>query len=143
MSCCEPTAPQVETFEEQVTRVTRSMSPEKSGVVRLCMESQARDKWCASIDKSQRHLARECKALKRLMRERKRHQNIVPRASTKKELAEQKEDENKLAACRKEYVDLAHEWTVQNAYAVDAMERWAHAKIARLERLLRDASVEC
>ena len=99
------------------------------------MESQARDKWCASIDKSQRHLARECKALKRLMREGKRRQNLVPTACTKKELAEQKEDEKKLAACRKEYHDCGHEWRVQNAYAVDAMERWAHAK--------SDASSDC
>ena len=107
------------------------------------MESQARDKWCASIDKSQRHLARECKALKRLMREGKRRQNLVPTACTKKELAEQKEDEKKLAACRKEYHDCGHEWRVQNAFLNDTIERWAHAKIARLERLLRDASVEC
>ena len=49
MSCCEPAAPQVETFEERVARATRSMSPEKSRVVRLCIESDARDKYCASI----------------------------------------------------------------------------------------------
>ena len=39
MSPCDPAAPQVETFEEQVTRVTGSMSPGKSRVVRLCMET--------------------------------------------------------------------------------------------------------
>ena len=98
MSPCEPAAPQVETFEEKVARATRSMSPEKSRVIRLCMESQARDKWCASIDKSQRHLAREAKALKRLMRDRRARQNLVPKARTKKELTEQKEHEEKLAA---------------------------------------------
>ena len=48
MCPCEPAAPQVETFEEKVARATRSMSPEKSRVVRLCMESSARDKRCAS-----------------------------------------------------------------------------------------------
>ena len=43
MSPCEPAAPQVETFEERVIRVTRSMSPEKTRVVRLCMEYGVRN----------------------------------------------------------------------------------------------------
>ena len=139
MSPCDPAAPQVETFEEEVTRVTRSMSPEKSRVVRLCMESQARDKWCASIDKCQQHLARECKYVKREMRAKLRTIAALRKAPTKKDKATRKADEERLATCRKEYVDLASEWIQQNAYAVDAMERWAHAKIARLERLMRDA----
>ena len=104
MSCCEPAAPQVETFEEKVTRVTRSMSPEKSRVVRLCMESQVRDKVCASIRECKRYCYKEASALKRKMRADRATQNLVPKARTKKELAEQNEDEKKLAACRKEYV---------------------------------------
>ena len=86
MSCCEPAAPQVETFEERVARATRSMSPEKSRVVRLCIESDARDRWCASILECKRQCRREAKALKRLMKNRRARQNLVPKARTKKEL---------------------------------------------------------
>ena len=142
MSCCEPAAPQVETFEEKVTRVTRSMSPEKSRVVRLCMESQVRDKVCASIRECKRYCYKEASALKRKMRADRATQNLVPKARTKKELAERKEDEEKLAAARKRYHDFGHEWRVNDAFRNDKIERWAFAKIARLERLLRDAGGE-
>ena len=81
--------------------------------------------------------------MKRLMSaDRRARQNLVPKSHTKKELAEQKEDEEKLAACRKEYHDCGHEWRVQDAYRVDATMRYGNAKIARLERLLRDAGGE-
>ena len=73
---------------------------------------------------------------------RRARQNLVPKARTKKDLAEQKEDEEKLAAARKRDHDYGHEWLVQNAYSVDVTERWAYAKIARLEQLLRDAGNE-
>ena len=116
MSPCEPAAPWWSTFEEQVSRATRSMSPEKSRVVRLCIESDARDKWCASILECKRQCHREAKALKRLMGHRRARQNLVPKARTKKELAEQKADEEKLADARKKYDDYGHEWLVQNAY---------------------------
>ena len=39
--------------------------------------------------------------MKRLMRHRRARQNLVPKARTKKELAELKADEEKLAAARK------------------------------------------
>ena len=142
MSCCDPAAPQVETFEEQVSRVTGSMSPEKSRVVRLCMEMQARDKWCASIDKCQQHLARECKYIKREMRAKLRTIAALRKAPTKKDKATRKADEERLATCRKEYEDLTSEWLQQNAFAADVTMRYGDAKIARLERLLRDAGGE-
>ena len=142
MSCCEPAAPQVETFEEQVTRVTRSMSPEKSRVVRLCMESQARDKWCASIDKCQQHLARECKYVKREMRAKLRTIAARRKAPTKKDKATRKADEERLAACRKDIENYGHEWSVAHAYRVEAYMKYGNAKIARLERLLCDAGGE-
>ena len=53
--------------------------------------------------------------MKRLMRDRRARQNLVPKARTKKELAEQKADEEKLAAARKMYHDYGHEWLVQHA----------------------------
>ena len=80
--------------------------------------------------------------MKRLMKDRRARQNLVPKARTKKELAEQKADEEKLAAARKMYHDCGHEWMVENAYSVDVTERCLHAKIARLERLLGDAGGE-
>ena len=142
MSPCEPAAPQVETFEERVTRATRSMSPEKSRVVRLCIETGEHDKWCDSILECKRQCYRQVKFLKRSMRDVRATQNLVPKALTKKELAQRKADEEQLAAYRKEYYNCGHEWRVQNAYAVDATMRYGDAKIARLERLLRDAGGE-
>ena len=103
MSPCEPAAPQVETFEEKVARATRSMSPEKSRVVRLCMEADARDKCCADSRECQRQCQRQVKFLKRSMRDVRARQNLVPKARTKKELAQRKADEEMLAAIRKDY----------------------------------------
>ena len=120
MSCCEPAAPQVETFEERVARATRSMSSEKSRVVRLRIESDARDKWSASILECKRQYHREATALKRLMRHRRARQNLVPKARTKKELAERKADEERLATIRKEYHACDPEWLEAHAYRSDA-----------------------
>ena len=72
----------------------------------------------------------------------RRLQNLVPKARTKKELAQRKADEEKLAAARKRYHDFGHEYRVNGAFRNDKIERWAFAKIARLERLLRDAGGE-
>ena len=80
--------------------------------------------------------------MKRSMRDVRAVQNLVPKARTKRELAQRKADEEKLAAIRTMYHDYGHEWRVQNAFRNDKIERWAHAKIARLERLLRDAGGE-
>ena len=120
MSPCEPAAPQVETFEEKVARATRSMSPEKSRVVRLCMEADARDKCCASMLECQRQCQRQVKFLKRSMRDVRARQNLVPKARTKKELAQRKADEEQLAAIRKRYHDYEHEWRVEHTYRVEA-----------------------
>ena len=109
MPPCEPAAPQVETFEERVLRATRSMSPEKSRVVHLCIESGVRDKYCASILECQRQWRRAGNALKRSMKDVRAVQNLVPKARTKRELAQRKADEEKLAAYRKEYLDCVHE----------------------------------
>ena len=57
------------------------------------------------------------------MRADRRLQKLVPKARTKKELAQRKADEEQLAAYRKEYHDCGHEWLVQNAYRNDTTER--------------------
>ena len=80
--------------------------------------------------------------MKRIMKANKTTQNLVPKARTKKELAERKADEERLAACRKRYHACGPEWLKQDAYRTDAGCRYADAKIARLERLLRDAGGE-
>ena len=46
----EPAVPQVETFEERVVKATRSLSPEKTRVVRLCMEYGERNEICVLIN---------------------------------------------------------------------------------------------
>ena len=120
------------------------MSPEKSRVVLLCIEFDQRDKWCASIRECQRQCYFTWKGFEAVKAEARARQNLVPKARTKskKELAQRKADEEQLAAYRKEYHDCEIEWRVQNAYSVDVTERYAFARIARLERLLRDAGGE-
>ena len=54
------------------------------------------------------------------MRADRRLQKLVPKARTKKELAQRKADEEQLAAIRKEYLDYVHEWLVENEHRVEA-----------------------
>ena len=135
----EPAVPQVETFEERVVKATRSMSPEKSRVERLAMIYDGCNDWCAAIRRQKRVCYQAAKALKRAMSAIRRRQNLVPKARTKKELAERKDDEEQLATIRKEYHACVPEWLEAHAYRVDAACRYGNARIARLERLLRDA----
>ena len=69
-------------------------------------------------------------------------QNLVPKARTKKQLAERKADEERLATIRKEYHACVPEWLEAYDYGNAAGCLYANAKIARLERLLRDAGGE-
>ena len=97
MCPCEPAAPPVETFDERVVKATRSMSPEKTRVTRLCMEYDMHINICVLICQRKRAYYREAKALKRAMRDIRAVQNLVPKARTKKQLAERKADEEQLA----------------------------------------------
>ena len=85
---CEPAAPPVETFEERVVKATRSFSPEKTGVTRLCMEYGERNEICALTHRRKRQYYLHAKYLKRAMSAIRRQQNLVPKARTKKQLAE-------------------------------------------------------
>ena len=49
-------------------RATRSMSPEKTRVVHLCMELGERNEWCDNIDRLKRLYYQEAKALKQTMK---------------------------------------------------------------------------
>ena len=144
MSCCDPAAPQVETFDERVSRVTGSMSPGKSRVVRLYMEMQGRDEVCRIYRKCKRDGYMAAKALKEKMSiDRRAQKEAGTKARTKKELATRKADEEMLAAIRKDYHNDESSLRVANIYATHAMLMMLHAKSARLERLLRDAGIEC
>ena len=142
MCPCEPAAPPVETFEEQVVRATCSLSPEKARVTRLCMEYGERNEICALTHRRKRQYYLHAKYLKRAMSAIRATQNLVPKARTKKQLAERKADEERLATIRKEYHACVPEWLEAHAYRVDAACRYGNARIARLERLLRDAGGE-
>ena len=142
MSCCEPAAPWWSTFEEQVSRATRSLSPEKSRVVRLYMEMEGRDEVCRIYRKCKRDGYMAAKAVKEKMSADRRKQNLVPKARTKKELAQRKADEEQLAAIRKDYHKDGSSLLVANCRHDHAMQHFLHAKCARLERLLRDAGGE-
>ena len=142
MCPCEPAAPPVETFDERVVKATRSMSPEKTRVTRLCMMYGECNDWCAAIRRNKRLCYQAAKALKRAMRDIRAVQNLVPKARTKKQLAERKADEERLATIRREYHACVPEWLEAHAYRTEAGCLFANAKIARLERLLRDAGGE-
>ena len=66
------------------------------------MEYGRCDEICANILQLKRQYYREAKALKRTMRDLRATQNLVPKARTKKELAERKADEERLATIRKD-----------------------------------------
>ena len=76
MRPCEPAAPPVETFDERVVKATRSMSPEKTRVTRLCMQYGWCNDWCRLIHQRKRQYYREAKALKRAMRDIRAVQNL-------------------------------------------------------------------
>ena len=69
MCPCEPAAPPVETFDERVVKATRSMSPEKTRVTRLCMMYGECNEWCAKIHRLKRQIHRHARELKRKMSE--------------------------------------------------------------------------
>ena len=142
MSCCDPAATQVETFDERVSRVTHSMSPEKSRVVGLKMEMLQRDEVCRILRKCKRLGYANAKLVKEKMSADRRAQNLIPKARTKKELATRKADEEELADIRKDYHNNGRSLLVANCRKDHAIQHFLHAKCARLERLLRDAGGE-
>ena len=142
MSCCKPAAPWWSTFEEQVSRVTRSMSPDKSRVTRLYMEMEGHQEVCRIYRKCKRDGYACAKMVKEKMSADRRKQNLIPKARTKKELATRKADEEELADIRKDYHNNGRSLLVANCRKDHAIQHFLHAKCARLERLLRDAGGE-
>ena len=142
MSCCDPAAPQVETFDERVSRVTIAMSPDKSRVVRLHLEMQQEEELCRILRKCKRLCYKNAKLVKEKMRDDRRLQNLIPKARTKKELATRKADEEELAAIRKNYHKYVSSLGDASIHATHAYIHFLHAKSDVQARLLRDAGIE-
>ena len=106
------------------------------------MEVEGRDWVCTTIANCKRQVSRAAKHEKRKMRADRRTIAARGKAPTKKDKATRKADEERLAACRKDIENYGHEWTVAHAYRVEAYMKYGNARIARLERLLRDAGGE-
>ena len=60
----------------------------------------------------------------------------------KKEQAELAALDQELAEARKDYHNYRGQWNIMNLRRIHAYMKFDHAKIARLERLLRDAGGE-
>ena len=118
------------------------MSPEKSRVVRLCMESHKRDRCCASILECRRPCYTKANALKRLMKNIRARDKTSSRRRTRRRSWLCAEGRRREAGCLPErYYDFEDEWNVQNSFRAEVTIRCLHSKIARLERLLCDAVV--
>ena len=66
----------------------------------------------------------------------------MPKARTKAELAERAANEQLLAECKANYEEIFWDWACMCVDLADAREMALLQKVARLERLLRDAGGE-
>ena len=142
MNLDEPAGPAISPWTQRFHEATAQMSPEKTEVVRLGIEATLANDCCESIWKCRRECHVHARAMEKEMQHKRRRQNLVPKARTKAQLAERAADEQKLAEVRARRDDYSNQWRVMNHRLSDAREKWAFAKIARLERLLRDAGGE-
>ena len=70
------------------------------------------------------------------------YETVFHETRTKAQLAERAADEQKLAEVHARRDDYDNQWRVANNLLSDAREKAHFARIARLERLLRDAGGE-
>ena len=142
MNLDELPADYVSPWTKKFLEATAAMSPEKTEVVRLTVEAHCADECCKSL----RQGMRECKLgemnLKFAMYLKKKLQDRVPKARTKAELAERAADELKVAECKARYTEFMWDWSYMVEARANAREKAHFARIARLERLLRDAGGE-
>ena len=142
MNLDELPADYVSPWTKKFLEATAAMSPEKTEVVRLTIEAQCADECCNSL----RQGMRECKLgemnLKGAMYMKKKLQDRVPKARTKAELAERAADELKVAECKARHSEFARDFNYMVEARAYARELAHFARIARLERLLRDAGGE-
>ena len=142
MNLDEPAGPAISPWTQRFLEATAQMSPEKTEVVRLAFDATLANDCCKSIWKCRRECHVHARAIEKEMHQKRRQQNLVPKARTKAQLAERAADEQKVAEVRARRDDYGNQWRVMNHRLSDAREKWAFAKIARLERLLRDAGGE-
>ena len=118
------------------------MSPEKTEVVRLDFEAHSVEECCNSLRKSMRECKKTEMLIKFAMYLKKKCQDRVPKARTKAELAERAADEERLAECKARYTKFKWDHMSMSISHLFAREKAHFARIARLERLLRDAGGE-
>ena len=142
MNLDEPAGPAISPWTQRFLEATAQMSPEKTEVVRLAIDAHLANDWCQSIWKCRQLCNVEERAIKNEMHYKRRRQDLVPKARTKAQLAERAADEQKMAEVRARRDDYGNQWRVAIHHHYHARDKWAFAKMARLERLLRDAGGE-
>ena len=123
-------------------KVTAPMSPEKTNVLRLHTEALCLDDACNILWRRKRRSYASATAIKKTRGYTRRRQNLKAKARTKKEQAELAALDEELAEARTYYWDCVHQWDLMNIQREYAWKLVHIAKIARLERLLRDAGGE-
>ena len=127
---------------KEFLEATAPMSPEKTEVVRLTTEAICADECCNSLRKGMRECKRTEMLLKFEMYLKKKLQDRVPKARTKAELAERAADELEVAECKARYTKFRWDYIASCVKLLYARDKAHLARIARLERLLRDAGGE-
>ena len=127
----EPAGPATSPWTQRFLEATAPMSPEKTEVVRLAIDAHLADECCNHLWQGVRECRKEENFIELAMYEKKRRQDLVPKARTKAELAERAADEQQLAECRARRDDFGHEWTLMMHRRADAREKALWAKIAK------------
>ena len=138
----EPAVPQWSDRWEIFNKVTAPMSPEKTEVTRLYARANQANECVNGLRQAMRYCKREEVCIKGAMYMKQRKQDLVPKARTKAELAERAADELKVAECKARYSEFMWDWSYMVEARAYAREKAHFARIARLERLLRDAGGE-
>ena len=138
----EPAVPQEPTRWEIFQKLTAPMSPEKTNVIRLYTEAVSFDGCCNKLWRCRRNCYKAATAIKKTRGYTRRRQNLEACTHTKKAQAELASLDQELAEARKDYHNYSDRWNIMNLHSIHAYMKFDHAKIARLERLLRDAGGE-
>ena len=142
MGVQEPAAPATSTWTQSSPEIDAPMSPEKTNVIRLYTEAVSFDGCCNKLLRCRRNCYKAATAIKKTRGYTRRRQNLKAKARTKKEQAELAALDEELAEARTYYWDCVHQWDLMNIQREYAWKLVHIAKIARLERLLRDAGGE-
>ena len=142
MGVQEPAAPATSTCTQSSPEIDAPMSPEKTEVTRLYARANQANECVNGLRQAMRYCKRDEVCIKGAMYMKKRKQDRVPKARTKAELAERAADELKVAECKARHSEFLWDWCYMCKARANAREKAHFARIARLERLLRDAGGE-